>query len=449
MSLSASKTLLHECDSFVEHHYSGFSDGETPHLMATHQQIEDMVLDTFESKLEEFKGFALTGFAPLSSVLEPQGELKLTWHLPQGVSLSQLLERFPVGLEPQLAAYVALNLVSRLALAERQYPGLRHGHLMPHRIWLDASGQTTVAGLGIDLLLMENSKPTPTSCSRRWFYTAPEQIRGEGGDQGADTFAMGVILYELLTGTLPFGNESPYRSAIDIRLGRFRPLTESQSSLPPGLAALVHQMLARQVEERPNWTYLRDRLRAYVEDIDTTQLRLSVEVQGMQDGDFETHVYTPAPDELSQTEELDTERHALVAPPEESLGSDASEDEGNAEFEAAPMTVLYQRPQRPEPRSTHHSAPLSPLAIRDKSFMPPRNEPPDFMVTPRGGDTEFLCLPSHTQWSSKGALTARPSAIKSVMLRTMKWLERQDPLRIALIICSNVLIAMAILAFTH
>jgi eukaryotic-like serine/threonine-protein kinase len=81
-------------------------------------------------------------------------------------------------------------------------------------------------------------------------YIAPERLRGEPTDARADLYAMGVILFELLTGRPPFQAEDDF-DLIDMHVNADPPsLTELAVALPPELDAVVHRALAKYPDER-------------------------------------------------------------------------------------------------------------------------------------------------------------------------------------------------------
>ena len=114
-------------------------------------------------------------------------------------------------LDPRIAGLVALELAR--GLEEVHARDVVHRDLKPGNVLLGRGGEAKIADFGIALeprntALTEVGRAvgTPT-------YMSPEQHRGERADQRSDLFAFGVLLYEMLTGELPFpasdGEEEP------------------------------------------------------------------------------------------------------------------------------------------------------------------------------------------------------------------------------------------------
>ncbi len=100
-------------------------------------------------------------------------------------------------------------------------------------------------GAGTDTLTAVGTSPgTPA-------YMAPEQASGDTLDERADLYALGVVAYEMLAGAHPFGARTP-REAIAAHLGEPPPpLAARRPDVPPALAALVEQLLAKNPADRP------------------------------------------------------------------------------------------------------------------------------------------------------------------------------------------------------
>jgi Protein kinase domain len=137
-------------------------------------------------------------------------------------------------------------------LARIHAAGVIHRDLKPENILVDAEGRTTLLDFGLSIgdLLGEDSSEqgrivgTPA-------YLAPEQIRGDPVTPRADLYALGVLLYEALSGELPH----PCSSLHELIAARLNdppaPLGALAPLVPPAVAALVERLLSVEVEDRP------------------------------------------------------------------------------------------------------------------------------------------------------------------------------------------------------
>ncbi len=172
--------------------------------------------------------------------------------------------RFPVG-EAVDAVLEALE-----AVGEAHSMGIIHRDLKPSNLFValkaDGSKRIKVLDFGISKHgtgdghdgAITTTKATLGSPS----YMSPEQIRStKGVDQRTDIWAMGVILYELLTGEIAFAGESLGDIFAMIREEDLAPITEKRRDCPPGLGEAVMRCLARDRERRfPDARSLRDAL---------------------------------------------------------------------------------------------------------------------------------------------------------------------------------------------
>ena len=152
------------------------------------------------------------------------------------------------------AARVAQQIASALARAHQT--GIIHRDLKPENVLLVPRGEEEMVKL-TDFGIAKMIDAPKLTFSEQLFgtpgYIAPEYVEGIPADGRADLYSLGVVLYEMLTGLLPYES----RSQADLMLA---PLTTAPIppstrvdglSLPPDLESLVLRMLARRAEDRP------------------------------------------------------------------------------------------------------------------------------------------------------------------------------------------------------
>ncbi len=163
-----------------------------------------------------------------------------------GPSLDDLIrESGPLEIERSMTIVEQVALA--LDVAHRQ--GLVHRDIKPANILLEADGRAKVTDFGI-AKLASMSITTTGWIPGSPFYMSPEQIRNEGIDQRSDLYALGVVLYQCLTGALPFEAESLAALTHMILEIDPRPVRSSRPAVTADLAAVIDKALAKSPDER-------------------------------------------------------------------------------------------------------------------------------------------------------------------------------------------------------
>lgn len=153
-----------------------------------------------------------------------------------GGSLRELLLKHPKGLPVDEALRILRQIAAGLEMAHAS--GIIHRDMKPENVLIDQDGTARVMDFGLALPLAEGTTRLTLSGTAVGTidYMAPEQLRGADADTRLDVFALGVIAYELLTGTTPRGS--------------FDPPHKLRSDIPAHVGAAIMKALRPDAEER-------------------------------------------------------------------------------------------------------------------------------------------------------------------------------------------------------
>jgi eukaryotic-like serine/threonine-protein kinase len=173
------------------------------------------------------------------------GRQYIVFEYVRGENLKELLRRegpLPVGRGLSLAYQIAQALASAHAL------GIVHRDVKPQNILLDEDGAAKVTDFGIARSLELEADLTQTGTMLGTAdYLAPEQAAGERVDERADQYSLGAVLYELLTGDVPF----PAPNAMAAALRHLHDPVPSVRYRRPDVPARVDALVGRALAKRP------------------------------------------------------------------------------------------------------------------------------------------------------------------------------------------------------
>ena len=172
----------------------------------------------------------------------------------KGTTVRQLLRLGPMPLD--VALTVASDALRGLGAAHgaRAADGtpleLVHRDISPHNLLVGDDGVTKLTDFGIARPALDHGASTTRWAQGKVSYFSPEQGRGEPLDQRSDLFAMGIVLWECLTGKALFRADDPFVTAHRVQTTPIPPVSSTRKDVGPELEAVIDRALARTKEER-------------------------------------------------------------------------------------------------------------------------------------------------------------------------------------------------------
>ena len=158
---------------------------------------------------------------------------------------------------PERAVKITLHILDALGYIHSH--GVVHRDLKPENIMIDADDHIKLIDFGIagnagsrriTFAKLSNTMGTPD-------YISPEQVKGKRGDARTDLYAMGVMLYEMLTGKVPFQGPNPFAIMNDRLLNNPTPPREIDPNISPQLQEIIYRAIERDPKNRyPNTSEL-------------------------------------------------------------------------------------------------------------------------------------------------------------------------------------------------
>ncbi|MCL1695518.1 MULTISPECIES: Stk1 family PASTA domain-containing Ser/Thr kinase [unclassified Lysinibacillus] len=165
----------------------------------------------------------------------------------QGKTLKQYIQEF-APISPARCVHIMKQLTSAIANAHENH--IIHRDIKPQNILMDAEGNVKITDFGIAMTLSATSFTQTNSVLGTVHYLSPEQARGGTATNKSDIYALGIVLYELLTGELPFSGDS----AISIALKHLQSETPSvrafDATIPQSVENVVLKATAKDASHR-------------------------------------------------------------------------------------------------------------------------------------------------------------------------------------------------------
>ncbi|MCK6544337.1 protein kinase [Myxococcota bacterium] len=173
-----------------------------------------------------------------------------TWlvsELIDGPSLRQILDRVEKPM-PEVAVMIVTEIVRALRAAHAM--GIVHRDVKPDNVLVGSSGRPKLSDFGIAQIVNEHRMTLTGNLVGSPSYMSPEQANGRRTDHRTDLFSIGIVLYRLVTGTLPFRGATAIETIRKVSIGEYTDPTEIEPGCAGAVAGIIRKSLATNIEER-------------------------------------------------------------------------------------------------------------------------------------------------------------------------------------------------------
>jgi len=201
----------------------------------------------FEREAKTIAALEHQAIVPVYDVGDEDGQPYFVMRCMTGGSLADIIERGPMPLSD------TARIIERLApaLDEAHSKGIVHRDLKPGNILFDRSGEPFVSDFGIAKMTQsQNATVTGGAIIGTPAYMSPEQAQGETVDGRSDVYALGVIIYEMLSGTQPYQATTPMAVVVKQITDPIPHILDSNPKLPAAIEAVIEKAMAKSPADR-------------------------------------------------------------------------------------------------------------------------------------------------------------------------------------------------------
>jgi eukaryotic-like serine/threonine-protein kinase len=207
---------------------------------------DDSFIERFRREAKNAAGLSHPNIVSIYDRGEAEGTYYIAMEYLSGRSLKELI----VGRGPtpiRIAIDYTRQMLAALGFAHRH--GIVHRDIKPHNVVVDADGRLKVTDFGIARSGASQMTEVGSIIGTAQ-YLSPEQARGSPVDQRSDVYSVGIVLYEMLTGKVPFTGDTPLEIAMKHLSEVPVPPSEARSDVPEDLDLVVLRALAKDPEDR-------------------------------------------------------------------------------------------------------------------------------------------------------------------------------------------------------
>lgn len=199
----------------------------------------------FRAEAQSAAGLSHPNIVNVYDVGDDDGLYYIVMELVEGITLKSFIER-KGKLEIREAVGIAIQIAQGLEAAHSNH--IIHRDIKPQNIIISREGKVKVTDFGIAKAATSNTITSNAMGSVH--YISPEQARGGYSDEKSDIYSLGITLYEMLSGMVPFGGDNTVSVALLHIQGEAMPLRQIDPNIPLSLERIVQKCMQKKPERR-------------------------------------------------------------------------------------------------------------------------------------------------------------------------------------------------------
>ncbi|MDP5109060.1 MAG: protein kinase [Ilumatobacteraceae bacterium] len=218
-------------------------------VMRAHHDDDHVGNERFRREAKASAALSSPNIVTVYDVVEDAGRQAVVMEYINGQSLRELLDKQD-RISPSLTVHIGMAVASALDAAHAK--DLVHRDIKPANILITPAGRVLLTDFGIAKTLSGNESDLTNDNIMMGTakYLSPEQVSGKKLDGRADLYSLGLVLYECLAGRVPFVGGTDVETALARVQGDAPDILKIRPTLQPLVANIIHQMLARDPDQR-------------------------------------------------------------------------------------------------------------------------------------------------------------------------------------------------------
>lgn len=206
---------------------------------------DELFVKKFQTEAQSAAGLTHPNIVNVYDVGEDRGLYYIVMELVEGITLKEYISK-KERLSSKEAISIAIQVCSGIAEAHKH--GIIHRDIKPQNIIISKAGKVKVTDFGIAKATSSNTISTNAMGSVH--YTSPEQARGGFSDAKSDIYSLGITLYEMITGELPFDGDSTVTIALKHLQEDITPPSEIVEDIPYSLEQIILKCTQKSTDRR-------------------------------------------------------------------------------------------------------------------------------------------------------------------------------------------------------